>query len=222
MTSTAFGNGEIRAAGSNAPVLLDDVERAWLVMGGAMDVFAVPVRDGSIVGPREFVFHVEPGELLLGCGIDADTDLTLMAVGGADGAVMPMSIDDVREYVQSHPAVGMELIDQYIRTVSSAFGVRSAPRLDVLADGDEALVLKSGGVIGSRREVVWLSLEHGAVQLLGEPGRLAHSHFRSRQAVGSKATVIWDLAQACHWFRKNRSLSASCCGRVSRVFSFGF
>ncbi len=169
MTSTAFGNGEIIAAGSNAPVLLDEVERAWLVMGGAMDVFAVPVRDGNIVGPREFVFHVEPGALLLGCGVDSDSGLTLMAVGGADGSVIPMAIADVRDYVRSHPAVGMELIDQYIRTVSLAFGERSAPRLDVLADDDDELVLKSGGVIGSRRDVVWLSLDHGAVQLLGEP-----------------------------------------------------
>jgi len=166
---TPLGVGEVRDAGSNAPVLLDDPQQAWLVVGGDMDVFAVPVHDGRIAGPREFLFHVSTGDLLFGCGLDDATAMTMVAVGGADGAVSPVRMTEVRDYMRRHPADGMALVERYIRTVSRAFGERRTPRLDALADGSEPLVLRSGGVLGSRRDVVWLLLEQGAVLLLGEP-----------------------------------------------------
>ena len=166
---TAFANGEVRAAGSNAPVMLDALDHAWIVVGGEMDVFAVPVHAGQIAGPREFVFHVETGAVLFGCGTDPESGMTLVAVGGSDSAVMPIALDVVHEYVKHYPVEGVAHVEQFIRTISSAFGERSAPRLDVIADGPDEPVLRSGGVIGSRRDVVWLTLESGAVALLGEP-----------------------------------------------------
>jgi ATP-binding cassette subfamily C protein len=116
--------GAARSAGGNAPLRLDESEDAWLVVRGALHVFAVPVDAEAGNGAREFLYHVEAGALCFGVGGrgagdhagrndagrdhpgradagrddaagDGATSLAVIAVGDVDTIVAPVTREDL-------------------------------------------------------------------------------------------------------------------------------
>lgn len=69
-------------AGGNAPVLLNDENRVWLVASGSVDIFAVRTDDGRSVGARTYVLHADEGRILFGIEpAKYGTDIGLLAAG---------------------------------------------------------------------------------------------------------------------------------------------
>lgn len=58
--------GKTYACMSNSPIDGGDPNRAWIVLRGAVDVFAVRREDGGRDGPRHPLFRVGRGEVILG------------------------------------------------------------------------------------------------------------------------------------------------------------
>ncbi len=160
--------GALRAAGSNAPLLLDDPSIAWKVVGGGMDIFAVPVRHGAIDGPREFLFQVGQGTVLPGFGYDTRGRTTLMAVGGTDSGVAPLDMATLREYVDAHPEHGPSIVEPVVRGVAGAFvhATRSTRRLDQMADDDGVSQIPAGTTLGVRRDVRWVQVVQRGIYIL--------------------------------------------------------
>ena len=152
--------GEARPSGSNTPLLLDETATAWQVTSGSMDVFAVPVRDGRIDGPREFLFRVEAGTVLPGFGYDSRGRTTLVAVGGTDTMVAPVRAEDLHAYVATSPEAGAALVEATVVGMAGAFAeaIRHTGRVDVLLDdlgvADDVMV-PAGCSAGTWRDVRW-------------------------------------------------------------------
>jgi len=164
----ALSANDARSAGSNAPLLLVDPNTAWRVVEGQLDVFVVPVTNGAIAGSREFLFQAAPGDVLFGNTVEATSSIALVAVGGADSAVAPIALVDLRVFAQDHPELGVGIIDRWVRSVSSAVAVRGAPRIDTMAEIEEDVVLAPGAALGARRDVLWMQVQSGYVRALGE------------------------------------------------------
>ncbi len=69
-------------AKGNEPLLLDNVEKVWIIKSGQMDIFSIQVRDKETIGPRNHIFRASEGEALFGMDIkNYDQDLALLASG---------------------------------------------------------------------------------------------------------------------------------------------
>lgn len=153
--------GDSRPCGSNTPLLLDNRDAMYLVVSGGVDVFAAPVRDGRLDGPREFMFRLNAGELLPGFGFDSRGRTTLIAVGSADTRVAPLDTFEVRAYAQANPAVGASLLSPLLVGLATAFGeaTRPAPRVDLVLDEpmvEHEMSVPPGASVGTFREVRWV------------------------------------------------------------------
>jgi ATP-binding cassette subfamily C protein len=112
-----------RAAGSNAPLRLDDPATSWLVVSGAMNVFAVPMHDGVADGAREFLFRVEAGAMLFGFAAAPDAVLVIIAVGDVDTVVAPVSRADVDLALDDDPSRVLAHVETYAQRLHEALVV---------------------------------------------------------------------------------------------------
>ena len=122
-----LGAGPMRAAGNNAPVWLDEPERAWLIVSGEVNVFAVTTRNGVIDGPREFLYRADAGELLFGFGLETSSPVTILGVGDIDTLLSPLSHADLDTAIDADPVGSAALIDTYVRRVSAALTAECQP-----------------------------------------------------------------------------------------------
>ncbi|WP_309673365.1 NHLP bacteriocin export ABC transporter permease/ATPase subunit [Gemmatimonas sp.] len=159
-----------RPAGNNAPVWLDDPSATWLVVSGDVDVFAVPLRHGVVAGPRTFLFRADAGMILPGAGFDAQRRLTLMAVGGADTRLARLSSASWSAGATVDPLLLAAELDRLVQAVGEGITdlARRAPQLDVALDVHDAQRVPSGGCVGVRREVRWVAVSRGSLDVAGE------------------------------------------------------
>ena len=57
---------QTRRIKGNAPLILDDPERVWLVQSGKLALFASKIEDGEQKGNRRYLFSVDVGEAMFG------------------------------------------------------------------------------------------------------------------------------------------------------------
>jgi NHLM bacteriocin system ABC transporter ATP-binding protein len=167
-----------RAAGSNTPLFLNDPTMAWEVAHEGMDIFAVPLRNGEIDGPRQFLFEVPPGTLLLGAGYDARGRTTLMAVGRGACTVSPISLDALRQRSMEHPDALAEQLEPMVSGIASAVGSLVRPRvpLDVVLDEHAIEEIQPGRRVGVHHGIQWIEVTHRGLHLLdGECGSIGAS-----------------------------------------------
>ncbi|WP_309673267.1 NHLP bacteriocin export ABC transporter permease/ATPase subunit [Gemmatimonas sp.] len=188
-------------AGNNAAVWLDDRDVTWLVVSGDVDVFAVPMRHGQVDGPRSFLFRAQAGMILPGVGYDARSRITMMAVGGADTRVARLSTATWRSASTVSPATAAAELDQLALAVGEGLVelVRHAPQLDVVLDDQSPIRVPPGKTMGSRRDVRWVSVTRGALDVLGEheatltaltaPFPLTHGLWASTDEEGGEVPV---------------------------------
>ena len=175
-TFASWGTNGQRPAGSNAPLLLTDPTVVWKVVGGRMHVFAAEIDDDKISGPREFLFQVEPGDVLFGGSLNADESVALIAVGGTDAMVVPRTLVDVQAFASAQPDVGAAVVERFVSNMSTALAVRNAPRIDVIVSDDQAMDLRPGTRLSARRDVTWLTVSRGAIWLAGEMALALSAH----------------------------------------------
>ncbi|QJR35356.1 NHLP bacteriocin export ABC transporter permease/ATPase subunit [Gemmatimonas groenlandica] len=197
-----------RTAGNNAPVWLDDPNTTWLIVAGEVDVFAVVVRNGALDGARSFLFRASAGMIVPGVGFDSRRQITLIAVGGVDTMVAPLSSEAWQSACLMRPAYCIEQLERFVRAVGDGIGEieRQSPQLDVLLDvsseaRSDALLdsaetntrehrIEPGMCAGVRRDVRWLSVTRGAVDVLGAP----QATLASLAAPFPLAPGLWALA----------------------------
>src|SRR5437588_499152 len=98
-------SGAPGAIGPNVPLLLDDPAAVWLVEAGEVAVFAVGFDGSTVVGPRHYVFSVQPGGALFGMDLAENGQrLAYLAVGLLDARVRPTSLASLREQAREPPA----------------------------------------------------------------------------------------------------------------------
>ena len=153
--------GEVREAGANAPVLLEEPDLVWAVLEGKVDVFAVPVHGGRAGGPRDYLFSAAAGDLLFGMEPEWADEVGLLAIGGVGASVLRATVADFRAAARADTSDACALIDRYVLNFAEAVSHRGTPRLDVLLEPGQSHALQKGADLASKRGVVWVGLEGG-------------------------------------------------------------
>jgi ATP-binding cassette subfamily C protein len=149
-------------------LLLEDPTSVWQVQEGKLDVFAVRVVGDRAEGPRNYLFSVPAGGLVLGVEPEWADDVGLLAVGIPGTSARRVALGRLQEIDGD---IGVrEALDSYVSAFSSAIGRRSTPRLDaVLAPGVTGPV-PQGALLSSRKGVSWIRDDEGALLFEGQEG----------------------------------------------------
>lgn len=144
------------------PKLLDHRGHVLQVVTGYADVFAVSMVEGRADGPRHHLFRVESGEIVLDLPETVDSSgarIQVIAVGGpgAEALMVPRaefrSVDSIAAWITR--------LARMIAGPNPSWEMREVP-------GDGAAEIPSGERRrGSVRNIVWVTLETGAVKLMG-------------------------------------------------------
>src|SRR5215471_114595 len=81
---------------ASAPLRLDGGTGWWLVQSGEVDLFAVALDHGEMVGPRYPVCRVVPGELI--AALRGNVDHTVIAVGHLDTSLSVLARRDLASW----------------------------------------------------------------------------------------------------------------------------
>lgn len=74
--------GIIIEAKGNAPLLLDNPEKVWIVKSGQLDIFYIQIKDKKPIGPRHHIFRAFESEALFGIKPhNSDENMGVLAVG---------------------------------------------------------------------------------------------------------------------------------------------
>ena len=156
------GAGEHRfALDSHRPLTISRSDQAFLVARGHVDLFAV-MPPGDESPPRRWhLFRVANGGLILGLPASARDGrrLEVIAVGGLDAEVISCSRREVTDR-----AMLEKWSTLLLATVATLPGDIAASRIDPNVEGELApgeMLRISGG------QVSWLSVEEGAVAIVG-------------------------------------------------------
>jgi len=148
------------ALDSRRPLHLDHHGHVLQVITGHADIFAVDVEDGRL-GSRHHLFRIESGDIvpdLRGAAASSTSGLRFIAVGTEGTRVSLLRRSDL---TSADPA--MRWIERLARFVAG-----SAPRWQMteLPEGDGEL-LAGECRRGPMRGLLWLTVERGAVKLMG-------------------------------------------------------
>jgi NHLM bacteriocin system ABC transporter ATP-binding protein len=175
-----------RADPRQEPVLpLDDVRRVLLVEEGAVDLFAVPVVNGALVGRWTFLCRVEPGALLFGSVPGPRHRVVGRALPDSRVAQLPIAwlrglstVDGVDgfsptelERARQELVRGVELgVVELAKTVRDTL----PPREFVPLQPRGVTAVGAGQALRSVDGVRWLTVEDGLLHMVeGIPGRLS-------------------------------------------------
>jgi len=151
-------------------LLLSQGRRAWLVMSGGMDIFAVRLAAGTPVGERRHLFRVLAGEAMWEPGVGADQPVGLLAVPLPETELAEIAQERLRDLARQ-PALAAKirpLLEKWLTGLSRVLTGPTPPLQDCLflRPGGSA-TLQPCQAAAARQGVIWVDLENGAVKLMG-------------------------------------------------------
>ena len=103
------GSGRPIRVEANSPLLLQDSASVSLVADGSVEIFAVAVADGAVVGARHHLATVKAGEILFEIGpARAESGLHLLAVGGPATKLLRASSSELEKQSRD-PAIARSI-----------------------------------------------------------------------------------------------------------------
>ncbi|MEM1056013.1 MAG: NHLP bacteriocin export ABC transporter permease/ATPase subunit [Bacteroidota bacterium] len=142
----------------SAPFRLTDRADAWRVTRGHVDVFAVRLEAGEMVGRRRHLFRRREGHALFAA--PAESGVTLLAVPSSDAEVIPLDL------ALLSPEEHARLVDRWTEALArGAFGEWAPPESIRPAMGVSDI--EPGAALRSRDELAWVRFEEGAGFLNG-------------------------------------------------------
>ncbi|GGB26991.1 hypothetical protein GCM10011505_05400 [Tistrella bauzanensis] len=171
-------SGVRRQVGYHNPFLLDRPDLIWLVLEGAVDLYAVPVRDGEVIGVGQHVCRVPAGELVFSPGrvpaggalvaTDEGAELTLRAV-----AVMGTELFEARRADLEDGDLDLIVVDWLDRWIAHMAEVAlpgAGARAADLLEAEPGQDVPEGRILGPQPEdVIWVQSNSGRLRLMGLP-----------------------------------------------------
>lgn len=164
--------GTLVEAAGNAPFLLNQGRRAWLVLSGGVDLFAVALADdGQPAGAHDHLFRVTPDQAMWEPPEDAGQEVGILAVALPDTRLVQMEQAAVRNLARRpQEADKLQIIlETWIRQLSRLLArLMPSPRLsNLLPQGGETAALTAGQIARSQHDLIWVRPKRGQVKFLG-------------------------------------------------------
>jgi len=188
----ANAGGEEQVAEGHQPFLISGRSRAWLVISGHIDLFAIGVQDGDVTGMREFFMSLEEGDLILSVDIERyGLDHGFLAVGSTGTRVLAFDWEPVFSAAAAAGQAGVVgvLVDQWIAGVSEACvrNIPVRPKPDLLVLPGEELPLGQRGITSTKKAVAWVEARSSELMFLSTE----ELFFREEQASFPVAPGSW-------------------------------
>jgi NHLM bacteriocin system ABC transporter ATP-binding protein len=162
--------GRVIEARKISPVLLSQERRVWLVLTGAMDIFAVKLAAGKPVGMRQHLFRVPEGEAFWELAASTDQEVALLAVGLPGTELVEVSQTTIRDLARQPKAAPLiqELLEKWLGQLFRVLAGSTPPPLDcLLLHPGDSVTLHPGQTATSHQDVVWVALISGAATVMG-------------------------------------------------------
>jgi NHLM bacteriocin system ABC transporter ATP-binding protein len=165
--------GRLVRRGSRDPILLDDRQVVWVVYAGRVDVFAVPVDDGEVVGVRRHLFRAEAGQAVFGMDLEhSGRGVALLAVGGPETELIRVKrsrLEGLAQNRESREEVAF-LIDGWVEGLSSGIARDFPPQESELLEPTGEVSLGEHRTAHSKTGVLWVEQVAGHSRFMGLPG----------------------------------------------------
>ncbi len=142
------------------PLPLTDVDAAWLIVRGEVDLFSVAWQDNAPARTGRYLGTLSSGQAILGATpFKAGLQRILMAVPTADSVLKLLE----------RKSVAGELIDGWVTMLLTAptAGVR-VPAHDLTLPDDGETLLRAGQVALPATGVIWVTVAEGECRFLGQ------------------------------------------------------
>jgi ATP-binding cassette subfamily C protein len=169
-----YRGGRLLNVEGNKPILLNDPESAWVVYSGTIDLFSVPVEGDTVVGTRTHLFRSDAGQLLLGIdGSAGESDVSLLVSGTPGTRILQLQRSKLLEMAENieYESLIVSMLNDWVTALSLAVFNEILPKDYLLLEPGHELELNGGDptTITPRKKVVWLYLNQGQLQLVGNP-----------------------------------------------------
>jgi NHLM bacteriocin system ABC transporter ATP-binding protein len=166
--------GQIYQVNGSEPILLDDLNKIWIIQRGSIALFAVRIEDGVATGNRRYLCSLNQGEALFGTNIS--TSLTapctlppacLIAVPIGETELVGLNQQYFGNLVASGDAQAIVWIEIWLQQLSSALSCLTIPAIQVKATSSAKYSLLANQTLQSEVDICWLQLQQGSVRLMG-------------------------------------------------------
>jgi NHLM bacteriocin system ABC transporter ATP-binding protein len=185
-----FADGELRAGGSDKPLLLDD-DAVWLVEHGEADVFSIPAPGTSKFGHRTHLFRAHTGQTLFGLGPAAPGETrALLAVGTSGTRLRRLSQSTLRARARraEHRPTVHAIVDHWVEALCAGITPGALPKVCAELDFGTEVHVTEPTSARPRRGVMWVRHIEG------------HSFFFGHDALKVNGAGYVPLSR-CAWLR---------------------
>jgi ATP-binding cassette subfamily C protein len=183
-------SGRLIKVEANSPLLLEDSASVSLVATGSIEIFAVAVSSGAVVGARHHLATIEAGEILFEIGpARSEGGLHLLAVGSPNTTLLRLSTSEL-ERRSRDPEIGRSIaqsVDHWVETFSDTIHVGVPPKKYLVLGPEHEMVFEAGSVGRARSGVLWVRQDSGSSNLVGNPDFRVHPRMAALPVSGS----IW-------------------------------
>jgi NHLM bacteriocin system ABC transporter ATP-binding protein len=204
--------GETMPVTGNRAYLLDEGE-FWIIEGGRVDLFTVPLRDGAPDGARTPLFTMGPGEIVLGVPAPIGVDIGMVVVPRMDVTVTRGRLADAPQAGKHGGEAARNLrgpVELWLGRFLRGFVERLRPHQVVQPEAEQTLVVEPGAVIAVLEQeapaagpqgaapgevsggFLWANLQAGRLGFLDEPaGSLDIGRAEASAAAAPGVLVRW-------------------------------
>ena len=156
-------------------LMLSGSDAVWLIEGGTVDIFAVPLLRGQPEGPREHVCRLGAGQFFLGLGAAGPADdlaLIAVALAGAGITRQPATLPAQLGWLQQAPpdsaaVLTLSAIEQWLACLVSGFHAQAPHGVLEVHPGEQVGVAPDDQLAAGEAALVWL--DAAALPLLWMP-----------------------------------------------------
>jgi ATP-binding cassette subfamily C protein len=163
--------GEIDRVNGSNPILLNDPHQVWCVHSGAVALFLVRVKDGSIAGNRRYLFSCEEGEALFANVAKVNTaDLQILAVPIGKTELLKVNWEGWQKLVASKDREVESLVENWLQKFNDLLTDLDSPTPQTKVAGKARLSLDNGQILQPESgKTVWIDVQQGKVHWMGFP-----------------------------------------------------
>jgi NHLM bacteriocin system ABC transporter ATP-binding protein len=114
-------HGKLSKINGSQPILLDRLDRVWIVQSGSIALFAVMVQNGDVIGSRRYLCTIDPGEGLFctHASLD-DRERQILAVPIGQIELIQLCQQDWQDLISDRGSIAQNSIATWIEKISSA------------------------------------------------------------------------------------------------------
>lgn len=174
-TKTRDLRGKYHSISDNKSVSLNDPNAIWIVESGCVAVFAITVHDRT-ESTRRYLFSVNQGEALFGCGHvpigfltgSAQASRQLVAVPIGEATLLKVDRDCIEEFAASADIRLINWIESWLQQMDLVLAYLPKPATQPKVEAQMHFSLIEGQTFQSEPDqIVWVQIQQGAVCWLG-------------------------------------------------------